>query len=86
MTIPEAIDILTNNLDRVGVHIINANDTETQKYNSETIEALNMAIRSLNILNNMINDYNSGFNDGLISKNYPSSSQQGQWIKWEYGT
>lgn len=46
MTREEALEILLEP-DRVGVNIINANDEETTKYNSDSIEALNMAIKAL---------------------------------------
>ena len=46
MTKEEALQVLSDR-GRVGVHIINANDEETIKYNSDSIEALKMAIKAL---------------------------------------
>ena len=46
MTREEALQILSER-DRIGVNIINANDTETTKYNNDSVEALSMAIAAL---------------------------------------
>ena len=46
MTRAEALQILSER-DRIGANIINANDAETTKYNSDSVEALNMAIAAL---------------------------------------
>ncbi len=46
MTRQEAIEILKQT-DRVGCVLIKANDVESTKYNQESIEALNMAIKAL---------------------------------------
>ena len=46
MTLTEAIDIATKNLDRVGYHIIIANDPETTAYNNDTATDFNMIIEA----------------------------------------
>lgn len=46
MTKEQAIAILKQP-DRIGCHLIKANDEESNKYNQESIEALNMAIKAL---------------------------------------
>lgn len=46
MTREEAIEILKQP-DRIGCNLIKANDEESTKYNQESIEALNMAIKAL---------------------------------------
>lgn len=46
MTLTDAIDIATKNLDRVGYHIIIANDPETTAYNNDTATAFNMIIEA----------------------------------------
>jgi len=50
ISIDEALDILTKYPDRCGVNIINANDEESQKFNSESIQAYNMAVNALKAL------------------------------------
>lgn len=46
MTLTEAIDIATKNLDRVGFHSILANDPETMSYNNDTATAFSMIIEA----------------------------------------
>ena len=46
LTRRKAIDILKQP-DRVGCNLIKANDEESNRYNQESIEALNMAIKAL---------------------------------------
>jgi len=49
MTKEQALAILKQP-DRIGCHLIKANDEESNKYNQESIEALNIAIKSVNKL------------------------------------
>ncbi|WP_458457467.1 hypothetical protein [Pseudobutyrivibrio sp.] len=46
MTKEQALEILRQP-DRIGCHMIKANDEESCKYNQESIEALDMAIKAL---------------------------------------
>ena len=69
MTRKRALEILTKDIDRAGVHIIAANDEETMKYNQESIEAWNLAIESLKAIDKItewINTPNRGNSDYFI--------------------
>lgn len=62
MTREKALSILKQP-DRIGCHLIKANDEESNKFNYESLEAQNMAIESLNKLaqiEQIINEYNNG--------------------------
>ena len=49
MTREEALEILKQP-DRIGVNIIKANDEEATRYNAESLEALDMAIKALELM------------------------------------
>ena len=53
MTLTEALDIATKDIDRIGVNIIYANDPQTTSYNNESIMAFNMIIEAAKRFNKL---------------------------------
>ena len=74
MTKEQALTILKQP-DRIGCHLIKANDEESNKYNQESIEALNMAIKALEQNNEEI--YKAGYEDGVHDGYYSSLIEDG---------
>ena len=94
MTKEQALVILKQP-DRIGCHLIKANDEESNKYNQESIEALNMAIKALEIveefertqiitdgrLNGRTYAYKCGLEDGIRRSIVPRCPYCKQKIK-----
>lgn len=74
MTKEQALAILKQP-DRIGCHLIKANDEESNKYNQESIEALNMAIKAIEQNNEEI--YKAGYEDGVHDGYYSSLIEDG---------
>lgn len=69
MTVERALEILEKeNIDRIGIHIINSNDEETSEYSKETLEAfftLFKCAHAIPMIKGKINDLIRKYRDCL---------------------